>query len=228
LDADIYGPNQPVLLGCDDASMVVKEGRMQPVMSHGVATMSMQHLLAGKDDPVVWRGPMASKALLQMMQGTDWGALDYLIVDLPPGTGDVQLTLVQKLPLTAAVMVTTPQTLACLDTAKGIAMFQSLDIPVLGVIENMASVTCSACGHVEHPFGEHGGAALAKHYQIPLLGQLPLEADLAGCQDVASWLAAAQRLCYAQCAQSVSFYSAALPKYRAPLMPPVVVDSGRK
>lgn len=175
LDADIFGPSQPVMLGLPkDTRPEVHEGKaFIPVPAHGLQTMSMGYLMV-EQTPVVWRGPKASGALTQMMQQTLWRELDYLIVDLPPGTGDVQLTLAQKVPVAGAVVVTTPQDIALLDAIKGIEMFRKVDIGVLGVVENMAVHVCSNCGHQEHIFGQGGGERLSRDYQVPVLGALPL------------------------------------------------------
>ncbi|MFM7274143.1 MAG: iron-sulfur cluster carrier protein ApbC [Gammaproteobacteria bacterium] len=176
LDADIYGPSQQLMLGIpEDRQPTVRDGKFfEPVMAHGLQTMSMGYLLTEKT-PVVWRGPMASGALQQMLTQTLWHDIDYLVVDMPPGTGDIQLTLAQKVPVSGAVIVTTPQDIALLDCRKGIEMFRKVDIPVLGVVENMAVHICSACGHAEHLFGAGGGERVAKGYGVPLLGSLPLD-----------------------------------------------------
>ncbi len=176
LDADIYGPSQPTMLGIglgvypdtvDDAWFV-------PHQAHGIEVMSIGFLLKG-DTPVVWRGPKATGALIQLVTQTRWSALDYLVVDMPPGTGDIQLTLAQRVPVAGAVIVTTPQDIATLDAKKGIEMFHKVDITVLGVVENMAQHICSNCGHTEHIFGEGGGERMAREYHTRLLGQLPLD-----------------------------------------------------
>ncbi len=175
LDADIYGPSQQMMLGIgDDVRPEQKDDKyLLPVFAHGLATMSMGFLVTDRT-PMVWRGPMAAGALTQMLEQTLWGELDYLIIDMPPGTGDIQLTLSQKARVAGAVIVTTPQDIALLDARKGIEMFRKVDIPVLGIVENMAVHTCSACGHQEHVFGENGGQRVAGDYGVPLLGSLPL------------------------------------------------------
>ncbi len=174
LDADIYGPSIPIMLGIPDARPNSKDEKtIQPLNAHGIETMSIGFLVDEKQ-AMVWRGPMASSALQQIVRDTQWGELDYLIIDLPPGTGDIQLTMAQKIPVTAAVIVTTPQDLALADAKKAITMFEKVSIPVMGVIENMATHICSQCGHQEAIFGEGGGNFLAEDYDIPLLGQLPL------------------------------------------------------
>ncbi|NHI00777.1 iron-sulfur cluster carrier protein ApbC [Oceanimonas sp. MB9] len=178
LDADIYGPSIPVMLGVAGARPASDDGKtMQPVAAHGIRANSIGFLV-GDDDATVWRGPMASKALSQILRETRWGELDYLVVDLPPGTGDIQLTIAQQVPTTAAVVVTTPQNVALADAVKGISMFNKVNIPVLGVIENMSYHQCSQCGHQESLFGEGGGEHLCSEHGVPLLGQMPLNATL--------------------------------------------------
>lgn len=172
LDADIYGPSIPMMLGdCEPVS--VQDSHYLPVEAHGIQAMSIAYL-TDAEEALIWRGPMLAKSLLQMLDITLWDDLDYLFIDLPPGTGDIQLSLVQKIPLTAAIVVTTPQNIATLDAQKAIKMFARTGIDVLGLIENMAIHTCSACGHQEAIFGEGGAQRLCEQFQIPLLGQLPL------------------------------------------------------
>lgn len=174
MDADIYGPSIPLLLGKSGAHPeIIDEKHMRPVKAHSVVCNSIGFLVP-ETEAAVWRGPMASKALSQILYDTRWGELDYLVVDLPPGTGDIQLTIAQQVPTTAAVVVTTPQDLALIDARKGIAMFEKVTIPVLGVIENMSYHICSKCGHKEKIFGEGGGAKVAEQYGTELLGQIPL------------------------------------------------------
>lgn len=173
LDADIYGPNQAQMLG-SDVHLKVENGKLlPPVYAHGLQTMSMAYLI-DPVTPMIWRGPMVSSALQQLARDTDWQDLDYLLIDLPPGTGDIQLTLSQKIPVAAALIVTTPQDVALLDARKGIEMFRKVNVPVLGLIENMSTHICSACGHSEAIFGEGGAARLAQTVDMELLGQLPL------------------------------------------------------
>jgi ATP-binding protein involved in chromosome partitioning len=176
LDADIYGPSQQLMLGVSDDVRPEQQGGqfLLPVKAQGLKTMSMGYLVTEKT-PMVWRGPMAGGALAQMLEQTLWGPLDYLVIDMPPGTGDVQLTLSQKASVAGAVIVTTPQDIALLDAQKGIEMFNKVDVPILGVVENMAMHTCSQCGHQEHIFGEDGGERIAREYGVPLLGSLPLD-----------------------------------------------------
>lgn len=176
LDADIYGPSQAKMLGLAPGSRpeVVDGKYMKPVPAHGIYSMSMGYL-ATENTPMVWRGPMAGGALIQMLEQTLWGNLDILVVDMPPGTGDIQLTLAQKAAVSGAVIVTTPQDIALLDARKGIEMFRKVNIPVLGIIENMAVHICSSCGHAEHIFGAGGGQKVAEEYGTRLLGSLPLD-----------------------------------------------------
>lgn len=175
LDADIYGPSQGVMFGIAEGSRPkIKDQKwFVPIQAHGVEVMSMA-FLTDDNTPMVWRGPMVSGALMQLVMQTDWGNLDYLVIDMPPGTGDIQLTLAQKVPVAGAVIVTTPQDLALLDARKGVEMFRKVNIPVLGVVENMAVHICSNCGHAEHLFGEGGGEKLATQYGVELLASLPL------------------------------------------------------
>jgi ATP-binding protein involved in chromosome partitioning len=175
LDADIFGPSQPLMLGQADGTRpeVLEGDRFVPVPAHGLQTMSMGYLMT-RQTPVVWRGPKASGALTQMMLQTLWRDLDYLLIDLPPGTSDIQLTLAQKIPVAGAVVVTTPQDIALLDAIKGVEMFRKVDIRVLGIVENMAVHICSQCGHQEHVFGQGGADRMSRQYQTPVLGSLPL------------------------------------------------------
>ena len=175
LDADIYGPSQGVMFGIPEGTrpQVKDQKWFVPIQAHGVEVMSMA-FLTDDNTPMVWRGPMVSGALLQLITQTAWNDLDYLVIDMPPGTGDIQLTLAQKVPVVGAVIVTTPQDLALLDAKKGVEMFRKVNIPVLGVVENMAVHICSNCGHAEHLFGEGGGHKLASQYGVELLASLPL------------------------------------------------------
>jgi ATP-binding protein involved in chromosome partitioning len=174
LDADIYGPSQPMMMGID-ARPVSDDGKtMEPLENYGVQVMSIGFLV-NPDEAMIWRGPMATQALEQLLRQTNWRDLDYLIVDLPPGTGDIQLTLSQRVPMTGAVIVTTPQDIALLDARKGIKMFEKVGVPILGIVENMAVHVCSNCGHAEHIFGEGGGRKLAEQYGTDYLGGLPLD-----------------------------------------------------
>lgn len=173
LDADIYGPNQPQMLGIKNADNVQSNNKLLPITVYGLQTMSIGYLVDTKT-PMIWRGPMVTSALLQLLNETAWENLDYLIVDLPPGTGDIQLTLAQKIPVSGAVIVTTPQEVALQDARKGIEMFQKVKIPILGVVENMSTFVCSHCHHEESIFGINGGSQLAQEYQVAFLGEIPL------------------------------------------------------
>ncbi len=175
LDADIYGPSIPIMLGNPDAHPESEDNKhMQPLTAHGLVANSIGYLVP-QEDAAVWRGPMASRALKQLLDETLWPVLDYLIVDMPPGTGDIQLTMAQQVPLTASVVVTTPQDLALADAQKGISMFEKVNVPVLGLIENMSYYQCRACGTKDYVFSKDGGEALAERHGLPLLGQLPLD-----------------------------------------------------
>ena len=174
LDADIYGPSMPTMLGVNNVRPELENEQFVPINAHGMAMLSIGSLLDGDNTPVAWRGPKATGALMQLYNQTNWPQLDYLVIDMPPGTGDIQLTLAQRIPVTGAVIVTTPQHIALLDAQKGIEMFNKTNIPVLGVVENMALHTCSNCNHTEAIFGTGGGEKIAEQYQVPLLGQLPL------------------------------------------------------
>ncbi len=175
LDADIYGPSQQLMMGAEDGPTAGEEGRIRPVIGvHGVKVMSFGYLIDA-DQPVIWRGPMLQKALEQFVGDVEWGELDELVVDLPPGTGDVALTLCQNVPLAGAVIVTTPQEVALIDARKALQMFRKLEVPVLGLIENMAGFTCPSCGHHEAVFGEGGGRRTAEALGIPFLGSIPLD-----------------------------------------------------
>lgn len=175
LDADIYGPSQPQMLGIGEAKPESEDGKsIEPLTAHGIQTMSIGFLV-DVETPMVWRGPMATQALNQLLTETRWQDLDYLLIDMPPGTGDIQLTLSQKVPVTGAVIVTTPQDIALLDARKGLKMFEKVGIPILGIVENMAIHVCTNCGHAEHVFGEGGGQRMANDYGVELLGALPLD-----------------------------------------------------
>ena len=174
LDADIYGPSQPTMLGITGRPASRDGKTMEPLEGHGIQAMSVGFLI-DQETPMVWRGPMVTQALEQLLTETRWNDLDYLVIDLPPGTGDIQLTLAQKVPVTGAVIVTTPQDIALLDARKGLKMFEKVGVPIIGIVENMATHICSKCGHEEHIFGEGGGAKMAGDYKLDLLGSLPLD-----------------------------------------------------
>jgi ATP-binding protein involved in chromosome partitioning len=173
LDADVYGPSLPMMMGIEGRPESSDGKSMEPMQNYGVQVMSIGFLV-DTDNPMIWRGPMATQALEQLLRQTNWGELDYLIVDMPPGTGDIQLTLSQRVPLTGAVIVTTPQDIALLDARKGLKMFEKVGVPILGIVENMAVHVCSQCGHAEHIFGADGGKKMAAEYSVDYLGALPL------------------------------------------------------
>lgn len=220
LDADVYGPSQPTMLGVSGKPQSRDGKSMEPLLGHGLQVNSIGFLV-GADTPMVWRGPMATQALEQLIRDTRWEDLDYLVVDMPPGTGDIHLTLAQRIPVTGAVIVTTPQDIALIDARKGLKMFEKVGIPVLGIVENMAMHRCSRCGHVEHVFGEGGGARMADEYKVPYLGGLPLDIRIreqadAGQPTVVAepqgelaqlYLAIARRIAIAVAAQAVSHAS---------------------
>jgi ATP-binding protein involved in chromosome partitioning len=174
LDADIYGPSLPMMLGISGRPESPDNTSMNPLIGHGIQANSIGFLIE-QDNPMVWRGPMVTSALEQLLRQTNWKDLDYLVVDMPPGTGDIQLTLSQKVPVTGAVIVTTPQDIALLDAKKGLKMFEKVGIPILGIVENMSTHICSNCGHEEHIFGAGGGERMSKDYGVPVLGHLPLD-----------------------------------------------------
>ncbi len=175
LDADIYGPSQPMIMGLSGQKPTSVDGKqLNPLLAHGVAVMSIGFLIDA-EQPMAWRGPMVTQALTQLLGDTHWGELDYLVVDMPPGTGDIQLTLSQRVPVSGAVIVTTPQDIALLDARKGLKMFEKVEVRVLGIVENMSVHVCSNCGHAEHIFGAGGGASMARQYGVQLLGELPLD-----------------------------------------------------
>lgn len=177
LDADIYGPSVPIMLGLNDKPKSLDGKSMEPLIGHGLQANSIGFLLE-EDSPAIWRGPMVTQALVQLLTQTNWSDLDYLIVDMPPGTGDIALTMAQKVPLAGAVIVTTPQDMALADARRGLRMFQKVDVPVLGIIENMSMHVCSNCGHAEHIFGQDGGRNMATEFNLPWLGALPLQLSI--------------------------------------------------
>jgi ATP-binding protein involved in chromosome partitioning len=177
LDADIYGPSQPMMLGITGRPESIAENTIEPMEGHGLQASSIGFLI-DPDNPMVWRGPMVTSALEQLLRQTNWRDLDYLIVDMPPGTGDIQLTLSQKVPVTGAVIVTTPQDIALLDARKGLKMFEKVGIPILGIVENMSIYVCPNCNHQEHIFGAGGGQKMCDEYQVGFLGSLPLNLSI--------------------------------------------------
>ena len=178
LDADIYGPSIPTMLGNAGQTPLIEAEQFVPLEAHGMPVLSIGHLTGDNNTPVAWRGPKATGALMQLFNQTLWPDLDILLIDMPPGTGDIQLTLAQRIPVSGAVIVTTPQNIALLDAVKGIELFNKVSIPVLGVIENMSTHICSNCGFEEQIFGQGGGDEISQQYNIPLLGHLPLNATI--------------------------------------------------
>lgn len=177
LDADIYGPSQPLMLGLSGNPESLDGKTMEPKIAFGIQSISIGYLI-DEDTPMIWRGPMVTNALQQLLNSTHWSALDYMVVDLPPGTGDIQLTLSQQIPVSGAVIITTPQDIALLDAQKGLKMFEKVEVPVLGIVENMSTHICSHCGHEEPIFGSGGGRSMAKRHAIDLLGSLPLDIEI--------------------------------------------------
>ena len=221
LDADVYGPSIPMMLGLSGRPDSPDGKSIEPMRAHGIEAMSIG-LLVEQDTPMIWRGPMATSALTQLLTETLWGDLDYLFVDLPPGTGDIQLTLAQKIPVAGAVIVTTPQDIATLDARKALKMFEKLEIPVLGLVENMAVHVCTQCGHAEHVFGQGGAQRMATQYGVPLLGSLPLQLDIreqgdAGIPVVAAAPASTAAEAYRQAATRMAALLAMRPRAALPI-----------
>ena len=177
LDADIYGPSQPRMLGVSDKPESPDGKTLQPLMGHGIQSMSIGYLIE-EETPMIWRGPMVTQALEQLLNDTNWQDVDYLIIDLPPGTGDIQLTLAQKVPVSGALIVTTPQDIALLDARKALKMFEKVDVRVLGIVENMSIHICSECGHEEYIFGQGGGQSMSEEYDVDFVGALPLDIQI--------------------------------------------------
>ena len=216
LDADVYGPSVPMMLGLEGRPESPDGKSIEPMRAHGMEAMSIG-LLVDQDTPMIWRGPMATGALTQLLNDTRWGDLDYLVVDLPPGTGDIQLTMAQKIPVAGAVIVTTPQEIATLDARKALKMFEKVEVPVLGLVENMAVHTCSNCGHAEHVFGRGGAQKMAETYGVPMLGSLPLEVAIreqgdAGTPIVAALPGSGAAQAYRQAARQLAARLAARPR----------------
>ena len=221
LDADVYGPSVPAMLGLSGRPESPDNKSIEPLRAFGVEAMSIG-LLVDVDAPMIWRGPMATSALTQLFNDTRWDDLDYLLVDLPPGTGDIQLTLAQKIPVAGAVIVTTPQEIATLDARKALKMFEKVNVPVLGIVENMAVHVCSNCGHAEHLFGQGGGEAMAAQYGVPLLGSLPLDLRIreqgdAGTPVVAAAPDSAPAQAYLAAAQAMAAQLATRPRASIPI-----------
>lgn len=220
LDADIYGPSQPTMLGvAGQHPESLDNKKMKPILAQGIQTMSIGYLV-DEDAAMIWRGPMVSGALQQMLKDTAWDEIDYLLIDLPPGTGDIQLTMAQKIPVTGALIVTTPQDIALLDARKAYHMFQKVKIDVLGLVENMATHTCSACGHEEAIFGQGGADRMARQYDLPLLAQLPLNIEIREQADAGKIQVSEQFLALAQ---SVHEKIQAKKRSFASKFPPIVV-----
>ena len=228
LDADVYGPSVPTMLGLSGRPDSPDGKSITPMRAHGIEAMSIG-LLVAEDTPMIWRGPMATQALTQLLGDTRWGDLDVLVVDLPPGTGDIQLTLAQKIPVAGALIVTTPQDVATLDARKALKMFEKVDIPVLGLVENMAVHVCSKCGHAEHVFGQGGAQAMSSQYGVPVLGALPLEAGIrehgdGGTPIVIAQPESAAAMAYRELARATLAQLAQRPKVRIGIMASLLGD----
>jgi len=230
LDADIYGPSQPLMMGLAGQKPETVDGKhLKPLRSHGVEVMSIGFMIDA-EQPMAWRGPMVTQALTQLLGETSWGELDYLVVDMPPGTGDIQLTLAQRVPVSGAVIVTTPQDIALLDARKGLKMFEKVEVRVLGVVENMSVHVCSQCGHVEHVFGSGGGARMAEQYGVTLLGELPLDIRIredadGGAPTVVAEPASARALAYFRMARRTAARLATLNKDYSRMFPKITVEN---
>ncbi len=229
LDADIYGPSMPMMLGISGRPDSYAENSIEPMAGHGLQVSSIGFLIE-EDSPMVWRGPMVTSALEQLLRQTNWQQLDYLIVDMPPGTGDIQLTLSQKVPVTGAVIVTTPQDIALLDARKGLKMFEKVGIPILGIVENMSTYICPSCGHTEHIFGSGGGEKMCKDYQVPFLGSLPLNLSIreqsdAGRPPVVAEPDSAISASYKAIARKVAIQIANMSKDMSSKFPSIVVQN---
>jgi ATP-binding protein involved in chromosome partitioning len=230
LDADIYGPSQPQMMGLAGKKPQTADGKhILPLTAHGVEVMSIGFMIDA-EQPMAWRGPMVTQALTQLLGETQWGQLDYLVVDMPPGTGDIQLTLAQRVPVSGAIIVTTPQDIALLDARKGLKMFEKVEVRVLGVVENMSIHVCSQCGHAEHIFGSGGGARMAQQYGVQLLGELPLdirireEAD-GGTPTVVAEPDSARARAYLNMARRAAARLSALNRDYSALFPKITVES---
>lgn len=229
LDADIYGPSQPTMLGITGRPESAQENTMEPMEGHGLQTNSIGFLIE-EDAPMIWRGPMVTSAFEQILRQTRWRDLDYLIVDMPPGTGDIPLTLAQNVPVTGAVIVTTPQDIALLDARKGLLMFEKVGVPIVGIIENMSTYVCPSCGHEEHIFGTGGGQKMCNDYGADFLGALPLNLSIrqqadAGCPTVVADPDGAISAIYKTIARQVAIKVASLSKDMSSKFPNIVVQS---
>jgi len=229
LDADIYGPSLPMMLGISGRPETKAENTIEPMEGHGLQASSIGFLV-DQDSPMVWRGPMVTSALEQLLRQTRWRDLDYLIVDMPPGTGDIQLTLSQKVPVTGAVIVTTPQDIALLDARKGLKMFEKVGVPIIGIVENMSTYICPSCGHEEHVFGSGGGQKMCSDYGVDFLGSLPLNLSIreqsdAGCPTVVAEPDGAISQVYKQIARQVAIRIAGLAKDMSSKFPNIVIQN---
>ena len=229
LDADIYGPSQPMMLGITGRPESIKENTIEPMEGHGLQASSIGFLIE-EDSPMVWRGPMVTSALEQLLRQTRWRDLDYLIVDMPPGTGDIQLTLSQKVPVTGSVIITTPQDIALLDARKGLKMFEKVGIPIIGIIENMSTYVCPSCGHEEHIFGQGGGQKMCEDYGVPFLGSLPLNLSIreqtdSGYPTVVADPDGAISALYKTIARRIAIHVAGLSKDMSSKFPNIVVQN---
>ena len=229
LDADIYGPSQPLIMGAAEAPSSEDKKTINPLLRHGVKIMSIGYLVDTKT-PMIWRGPMVSGALQQLLNDTRWGELDYLILDLPPGTGDIQLTMSQKIPVSGAVVVTTPQELSLLDARRAIGMFNKVQIPVLGIVENMSVYECPHCHHADTIFGEHGADTLAKEFNAVVLGKLPLDKSIradadAGTPTVAAHPESSIAHCYHKIALALAARLSLQAKSYTSKFPKIVIEN---
>jgi ATP-binding protein involved in chromosome partitioning len=230
LDADIYGPSQPLMMGLSGVKPESVDGKhLSPLRAHGIEVMSIGFMI-DPEQPMAWRGPMVTQALTQLLGDTAWGELDYLVVDMPPGTGDIQLTLAQRVPVAGAVIVTTPQDIALLDARKGLKMFEKVEVRVLGVVENMSVHVCGACGHVEHLFGSGGGARMAAQYGVALLGELPLDIRIredadGGSPTVVAEPESGRALAYLRMARRTAARLATLNKDYSRVFPKITVEA---
>jgi ATP-binding protein involved in chromosome partitioning len=230
LDADIYGPSQPTMLGISGQPNTDGSHFMEPMTNHGLQAMSIGFLIGGDDTPMIWRGPMVIQALEQLLRQTRWDDLDYLIVDLPPGTGDIQLSLAQQVPVTGAVIVTTPQDIALMDARKGLKMFEKVGVKIVGIVENMSTHICSKCGHEEHIFGSGGGEKMCADYNTEFLGSLPLDIRIreqtdSGKPTVVSDPDGNIAKAYKQIARRIAVKVAEMAQNRSAVFPKVVVQN---
>ncbi len=230
LDADIYGPSVPIMLGTSQKPANLENKMMGPIVAHGIEANSIGFLI-DEDAPAIWRGPMVTQALTQLLTQTQWSELDYLLIYMQPGTGDIALTLSQKVPLTGAMIVTTPQDLALADARRGLRMFQKVNVPVLGIVENMSVHVCSNCGHAEPIFGEHGGREMAAQYHVPWLGALPLQMSIRSQTDSGRPTVVAEpdgeaAQAYHAIARAMAANVAILPQDRSAFTPSVVARKG--